>query len=483
MFKSVFAKYIWTFMLIVLCSFVVIIAVVSSIIVHYSQSSKSDIMKTAAHSSATFLQSKLAADETVDLAALVQGERNDIETMLSVVCVPADDMTIMVTDNTGCVLMVVGRDHIAVVEHRRFPLVWLREASAADDIRRSVELPSVYEGERAICAVPVYDSIGLECGTVVVSTPSMLLTDLLNVVVQTLVAAILMILLATLIAVYLITQRVTVPLREISRAAKQFSTGKFDTRVEVRGKDEIAELAVTFNSLAESMANYDDMRNSFMSNVSHDLRSPMTSISGFIDGILDGVIPPEKHRYYLQIVSSEIHRLSRLVASLLDLSRIQAGERKFTMAPFDICEMGREILISFEAKIDEKKLEVEFDCSEDRIRAVADRDAIYQVFYNLCDNAIKFSSVGGLLRIQIQKMKNRRVMISVYNEGQGVSPADLPYVFEQFYKSDKSRGLNKTGVGLGLFISKTIIDAHHEEIGIESEFGKNCCFHFTLPVE
>jgi signal transduction histidine kinase len=224
------------------------------------------------------------------------------------------------------------------------------------------------------------------------------------------------------------------------------------------------------------------MRNTFMSNVSHDLRSPMTSISGFIDGILDGVIPPEKHRYYLQIVSSEIQRLSRLVGSLLDLSRIQAGERKFTMAPFDICEMGREILISFEQKINRKHLEVEFDCEDDRMSVAADRDAIYQILYNLCDNAIKFSSEGALLRISIERLKSRKVLVSVYNEGQGISPADLPYVFERFYKSDKSRGLNKTGVGLGLFISKTIIAAHGEQISVTSEEGKNCEFTFTLPI-
>jgi signal transduction histidine kinase len=245
----------------------------------------------------------------------------------------------------------------------------------------------------------------------------------------------------------------------------------------------VAELATAFNHMAESLNNYDEMRNTFMSNVSHDLRTPMTSISGFIDGILDGVIPPEKHEYYLQLVSTEVKRLSRLVASLLDLSRIQAGERKFSMAPFDVCEMGREILISFENKINEKQLDVSFECDEDKMSVLADRDAIYQVFYNLCDNAVKFSSEGGLLRISLRKLKNRKILVSVYNEGQGISEEDLPRVFDRFYKSDKSRGLNKSGVGLGLFISKTITEAHGEKIWADSELGRYCCFNFTLSAE
>ncbi len=254
-------------------------------------------------------------------------------------------------------------------------------------------------------------------------------------------------------------------------------------RVPVKGRDEVAELAVAFNNMAESLNNYDTMRNTFMSNVSHDLRTPMTSISGFIDGILDGVIPPEKHEYYLGLVSAEVKRLSRLVSTLLDISRIQAGERKFTMTGFDICEMGRQILISFEQKIDEKHLDVSFLCDEEKLLVTADRDAIYQILYNLCDNAVKFSAEGGALRIEIRRQKNRKVLISVYNEGQGISPADIPYVFDRFYKSDKSRGLNKSGVGLGLFIAKTIVEAHREKIWVESEYGKDCCFNFTLSGE
>ena len=233
--------------------------------------------------------------------------------------------------------------------------------------------------------------------------------------------------------------------------------------------------------MAGSLSQLETLRNTFMANVSHDLRTPMTTISGFIDNILSGAVPPEKQPYYLSLIRTEVQRLARLVASLLDISRIQAGDRKFEMKPFDVCEMARLILFSFEQKIEDKKLDVDFVCDEERIVALADRDAIYQILYNICDNAVKFSKEGGMLSVSLKNAPEGRVCVSVYNEGAGIAAEDLPFVFERFYKGDKSRGLDKSGVGLGLFIAKTIIDAHHEKIWVESEQGAWCRFSFTLP--
>jgi signal transduction histidine kinase len=304
--------------------------------------------------------------------------------------------------------------------------------------------------------------------------------DLLDVMIQTIVLSSLWVMLAALVAVYLISEKVISPLKAISRAAKKFASGHFDVRVEVKGKDEVAQLATAFNNMAQSLDNYETTRNTFVANVSHDLRTPMTTISGFIDSILVGAIPPEKHEYYLGVISTEIKRLSRLVTTLLDVSRLQAGERKFVMSNFDICEMARQILISFEQKIDKKRLDVEFECADDSIYVKADRDAIYQVFYNICDNAVKFSYEKGKLALSVLYNRERKVEVSVYNEGSGIPAEDLPYVFERFFKSDKSRGLDKTGVGLGMFITKTIMESHSENIRVESEAGKYCRFVFTL---
>ena len=169
------------------------------------------------------------------------------------------------------------------------------------------------------------------------------------------------------------------------------------------------------------------MRSSFLANVSHDLRTPMTTIAGFIDGINSGAIPHDQQAHYLHIISSEVHRLSRLVSQLLNLSRMESGERKFSAEPFDVCEIARLILISFEQKIDTKKLNVEFETEKDSLIAFSDKDAIYQVLYNLIENAIKFSAEDGVLRIQIRDGKDGKFRIPVYNEGKGIKKEDFSY--------------------------------------------------------
>jgi signal transduction histidine kinase len=232
--------------------------------------------------------------------------------------------------------------------------------------------------------------------------------------------------------------------------------------------------------MAESLEKLDKMRSSFLANVSHDLRTPMTTISGFIEGINSGAIPPEKHEYYLGVISAEVHRLSRLVSQLLDVSRLESGDRKFNFEAFDVAEMARIILISFEQKIDDKKLDVEFFAESDEMYAFADKDAIHQVLYNLCHNAIKFSHNGGMFRIRLVRNEGKKIKISVFDEGEIIPQEDGALVFDRFYKSDKSRGLDKTGVGLGLYISKTIIDAHGETIFVESREGFGTEFSFTL---
>ena len=327
--------------------------------------------------------------------------------------------------------------------------------------------------------MPILSDSGEVGAVVFVHTDSRSETAMLSSLLRTIVLSTMWVLIAMLLAIYFVSERTIGPLKSMSRAAKQFASGKMDVRVHVSGNDEIAELAVAFNSMAESIANMEKMRSAFLGNVSHDLRTPMTTISGFVDGILDGTIPKDKHEYYLRIISSEVKRLSRLVKALLDISRIQAGERKFKPEYFDICEMGRQILISFEQMIDKKQLEVEFDIDKDSMVAYADVDAIHQVFYNICDNAVKFSREGGLLRISVKSI-DKKLHVAVYNEGNGIPEEDIPYVFERFYKTDKSRSLDRTGVGLGLFIARSVIEAHGEKIEVRSVQNEYCEFEFTL---
>lgn len=483
MFKSVFSKYIWTFLLIILVSYLIIISIITSIIGNYSKDLKLEIMETAARSSAVYLENKIENTGARDIEELTKVYRDDMIDLMIVSSTANNDLTILLSDPDGKILVSVGEDVSEITSETRIHPHMIDMINDGENTFRIGKNEGVFSDPHLAYGAPVVGDNGENYGTVFVCSSSMIMTDLIQRISKAIVLAVLWVMMAALIAVYFITEKITGPLKKISTAAKQFASGKFDTRVEVTGSDEVAELALAFNNMAESLDNYDSMRNTFISNVSHDLRTPMTSISGFVDGILDGVIPPDKYDYYLRIISSEVKRLSRLVSTLLDISKIQAGERKFTMAPFDICEMSRQIVLSFEQKIEEKRLNVEFDCDEDNITVLADRDAIYQIMYNLCDNAVKFSTEGGLLKISIHRTKNKKLTVSVYNEGAGIPKDDIPYVFERFYKSDKSRGLNKTGVGLGLYISKTIIDAHNEKIWVDSDSGKSCEFSFTLTLE
>ena len=484
MFKSVFAKYVCAFMLIILFCFSVIIAIVTSIVTNYSIKNKAELVENSAEAAGQYFSDKLEnKSDTLCFGDYAANNKDSIFSVITIIASSNNDMTVFITDSEGAILLCAGNEENRIGNGARVPAELMDKLSSGDTISENTDLGGIYSSKRMLCAAPVSNGESEVCGAVFVCASSIIMTELLSDISRAVIMSILWVMLAALVAVYIVTQRIIAPLKEISIAAHQFAKGQFDTRVTVRGSDEVAELATAFNQMAESLDNYETMRNTFISNVSHDLRTPITSISGFVDGILDGVIPPEKYSYYLEIVSSEAKRLSRLVASLLELSRIQAGERKFTPVPFDICEMARQIVISFEKNIEDKRLEVEFDCDSDNMTAVADRDAIYQILYNLCDNAVKFSREGGLFKISVKAKKSKKLVVSVYNEGQGISEADLPYVFERFYKSDKSRGLNKTGVGLGLYISKTIIDSHDEKIWVESEQNNYCRFSFTLKTE
>ena len=483
MFKSVFSRYVTAFMLIILTSFLVVLVVTSTSIGRFSNEVKESVVKNTTDTAHSYLSSMLYSADALELSDFDANETRGITDMLVKLSGSADGVSTIVTDVSGNIVFSHVPKNNSIKLSGEIPSEVVDALEAEGSYYGTEDLSGMFDGANVLCGRALENSNGECCGYVFSCSDSRIMAELWELMFKIIMGAILWVLLAALIAVYFISERVIAPLREISKAAKSFADGKFDVRVPVRGRDEVAELAETFNNMAESLNNYDGMRNTFMSNVSHDLRSPMTSIAGFIDGILDGVIPPEQHEYYLRVVSNEVHRLSRLVSSLLDLSRIQAGDRKFTMTRFDVCETAKRILISFEQKIDAKHLEVEFELAEERIYVNADSDAIYQVIYNLCHNAVKFSGEGGKLKIAISRLKGKRVLVEVYNDGQGIAKEDLQYVFERFYKGDKSRGLDKSGAGLGLFISKTIIEAHGERIWVESEYGKNCSFKFTLSAE
>lgn len=284
---------------------------------------------------------------------------------------------------------------------------------------------------------------------------------------------------AAAILAYVFNKRITAPIYEVKKAAEAFSKGQLETRVNISGKDEMAILAEAFNDMADSLTQIEKMRRSFISDVSHELRTPMTTITGFVQGILDGTIPEEKQELYLQIVLDETRRLSKLVTDLLDSSRINSDDIPLEKKCFDINELIRITLIGFDERFDEKNINVDVSFENDREFVLAEKDSIKRVLTNLVDNAIKFSYEGGKIEISTCG-DEEKVYISVKNEGEGVPEESRKHIFERFYKNDKSRSMNKNGVGLGLYIVRSIINKHGEKITLTSEEGKYAEFQFTL---
>lgn len=282
------------------------------------------------------------------------------------------------------------------------------------------------------------------------------------------------------LVVYVYTAKLTNPLRQMSNATKAYAKGDFSKRVNVRGSDELAELCQSFNRMASALSILESSRRSFVANVSHELKTPMTTIGGFIDGMLDGTIPPERHEEYLKIVSDETKRLSRLVTSMLNLSKIEAGELELKYTDFDISSVIINCMLTFEQIIEKKNITVEGFENIGTVKVHADRDMIYQVIYNLVDNAVKFTNENGVISVFAGENNNGEVCVSIQNTGDGISPEEIGRIFERFYKVDKSRSYDVKSAGLGLYLSKTIVEMHGGTIYAESVQGKYTRFTFIL---
>ncbi len=283
------------------------------------------------------------------------------------------------------------------------------------------------------------------------------------------------------IAIWFMTYRLTKPLRLMSDAAKAMAKGDFSRRIPVTSDDEIGQLAVSFNQMTNSLSRLEEVRKSFIANVSHELRTPMTTIGGFIDGIIDGTIEEDKQSHYLNIVHDEIKRLSRMVESMLNISKLEANEAETHKEPFDFKEQVLGIVISQEQRIEKKNINIIGLDSLPDITVNADKDLIYRVVYNLVDNAIKFVDESGKIKFEV-RYDTQNVYFKIENTGKGIPQNELPYVFERFYKADKSRSANKESTGLGLYIVKTIIKNQGGKISVSSVENQFTAFEFTLPL-
>ena len=380
------------------------------------------------------------------------------------------------------------RNTVILCSCKRFPCTHLGMTGSSELLDRLPDegvtitgvLNGLYTEERYILLQPLISRhTGEKLGTAIVSLPTADTHRLLRRMMAFFTYTALAILLLAILFSSVLARRQSKPLNDMANAARRFARGEFSVRVEPSNTTaEVAELETSFNNMAASLEQSETLRREFVANVSHELKTPMTTIAGFMDGMLDGTIPPELHPKYMRAVSDEVRRLGRLVRSMLELSRLQSAQMQ--KQKFDICELLGRVLITFEQKISARELQVDFQVPDKAVNVLGDPDSITQVVYNLLDNAVKFSSIGAPLTLSV-KPSGGKANISVQNIGPTIPPEELSLIFDRFHKGDHSRGMDKDGVGLGLYLVKTILAAHGEDIRVTSADGMTA-FTFTLTL-
>lgn len=340
------------------------------------------------------------------------------------------------------------------------------------------KMGEIYKSSYYTVGVPLTLSDGRLAGVIFASSSAQGLTDFMGELLKVFLLSVLVMLVVTLVLAYIVTGSLIRPLRQMAKATESFARGDFSVRVPVNERDEIGKLEMAFNNMADSLAQQETVRRSFIANVSHELKTPMTSIAGFVDGILDGTIPPEKERHYLTIVSDEVKRLSRMVRSMLNIAKIEAGEMKLKPTVFDINEVVLSSIFTFEQMIDKKRLDIR-GLDGGKVMVEADEDLIHQVVYNLLENAVKFVNEGGYVEVSYT-VEQKRTYVHIKNSGEGIPKEEISKVFDRFYKTDRSRSMDKTGVGLGLYIVRQIVNLHQGEVIVRSVEGEYCEFSFSV---
>ena len=437
----------------------------------YAKSEKVLQLDATAQSIAELTSLAVQTGDTLNVAVLDASLKNTAK---------QNQMSILLTDLSGNILLRVEPDRGSSRDSGRIP------ASVVDRLIQDQKYTGVgtldgqFSGSHYVVGTLCEDAAGNDLALVFIAANSERVVGMLQEITQMFLIIIVIALIGTLIVSYFLSSRMTRPLKTMANAAKEFAAGDFSVRVpEDNHCDEIDELATSFNNMARDLEQLEELTQGFIGNVSHEFKTPMTTISGFVDGMLDGTIPQDQQKKYLHIISEEVKRLSRMTMSMLDAAKIQSGELIISPVPFDFSEMASQILLSFEQKITAKNIEVDADLA-DRLMVMGDRDHVFRAVYNLVDNAVKFINEGGTLRVTAYPA-GAFCEFSISNTGDGIAPEDIPHVFDRFYKTDRSRSRDRSGAGLGLYIVKNIINLHGGDISVRSDGGETE-FSFTLPL-
>lgn len=401
------------------------------------------------------------------------GTYDEVNGLLKIACL-TNDMNGIIVDRLGYVYMVSSNEYSSL-KYTNIDINNFNMNTNENIVYKKISINNDYNSIVGAFVKPIYSNNQLDGYIIMVENEPVNEKRTIFII---WISIILAVIVAGAIVKYFAQLLVVEPIEEINNAAKRLAKGDVQERVKVVGKNEIGELAESFNKMAQSIEQSDNIRREFISNVSHELRSPITSIKGFIGGILDGVIPRDKENYYLKIVYDEIDRLARLVNDLLDISAMESGKFNLNISEFDINQTISLCILNLENKIQTKGLNVKAIFHEKRCFAIGDRDRILQVMTNLLENAIKYSDDNGQIEVNIST-KGEKIFVSIFNSCNILSENDLNHIWDRFYKSDKSR-TNKISTGLGLPIVRLILSQHNQDIWVENVEDKGVKFIFTL---
>lgn len=467
--KTIFHKFAFIYILIFLISFILIIIGVRSVLDYYFVSNESDLITQRAHNFEEIVNSKYFNSFSLDLL----------------------QEQIMILDGyTGAnIWLFTEEGTFNSTSDSTYDMQLGKYPYLADDIKnvfegRETSREVLYEGisQDRILRVGYPFHVGDKIYAMFINVPMPELEDTISKVSVIIFISLSISGLLAVTLIFMITRRMGHEIKVINDAAKFIAQGNFEKKIIINRKDELGELAESFNAMADELYKQENTKRMFISSLSHDLRTPLTTIKGYTHGMLDGTIEADKQERYLKIVSNESDRLIKMINDLLDLSKMESGALVLNKTDFDLNDVIINVLDSFEQKIIDKRIKLTIDLTKEKILAHGDMASIQRVIYNLMDNATKFVNMDGDISIRTE-LKNDKIYVGISNSGNILSSKELSMIWDRFTKLDKSRGLEKKSSGLGLSIVREIVKAHNEKIEVYSNEDVGVAFIFTVATQ